>query len=92
MMTYREYKEKALKNPNFRFEYDKLRPEYDLAVSLARKRAESMLTQKALAQKLHTKQSAISRLESGLYNPSIKFLKDVAKALNCKLNITFSPA
>lgn len=91
-MTYREYKEKALKKPNLRLEYDKLRPEYELAVSLARIRAENMMTQKALAQKLHTKQSAISRLESGLHNSSVKFLRDVAKALNSKLNITFSPA
>lgn len=90
MMTYEEYKEKALKNPNFRREYEKLRPEYELMSSLIKKRIERRLTQKSLAQKLHTKQSAISRLESGLYNPTLGFLKNVATALGCKLNISLS--
>lgn len=92
MITYKEYKEKALKNPNFKREYDKLRPEYEFVVSMTRERIAKRMTQQALAQKLHTKQSAISRLESGMYNPSLKFLKDVAKALDCKLNISFNPA
>ena len=90
MMTYKEYKERALKNPNFKREYEKLRPEYELAVSLARRRVERKMTQGSLAQKLHTKQSAISRLESGLYNPTLGFLKNVATALGCKLNISLS--
>jgi len=37
--------------------------------------------------KLITKQSAISRLESGTYNPSVNFLSRLAVALNSKLLI-----
>lgn len=90
MITYKEYKEKALKNPRFKEEYEKLRPEYELTSALVRKRIERNMTQKDLAKKLHTKQSAISRLESGTYNPTLGFLKDVAAALGSKLNISLN--
>ncbi len=89
MMTYKKYLEGALKNPNFKREYESLRPEYELAILSAKKRIEKRMTQKSLAQKLHTKQSSISRLESGVYNPTVRFLKDVAKALDCRLEISF---
>ncbi|MCX6580081.1 MAG: helix-turn-helix transcriptional regulator [Candidatus Aminicenantes bacterium] len=37
-----------------------------------------------------TQQSAISRLESGKYNPSVDFLFRIAKALNRKVEINFA--
>ena len=37
-----------------------------------------------------TKHSAISRLESGDYNPSVRLLEKVAKALGLKLIVSFS--
>ncbi len=91
MLTYKQYKEKALKNPDFRMEYEDYKPVYEFARSLVKRRRERNMTQKALADKVHTKQSAISRLESGYYNPSLKLLMDIAKALNCKLVITLEP-
>ncbi|MBT4056345.1 helix-turn-helix transcriptional regulator, partial [Candidatus Peregrinibacteria bacterium] len=54
------------------------------------KRLEQGLTQSELAQKIGTKQSAISRLESGNYNPSFTFLEKVAKALNLNLIVSLS--
>ena len=47
------------------------------------------MTQKDLAEKIGTKQSAISRLESFDANPSFKFLKKVAKAFDAKLVVQF---
>ena len=41
------------------------------------------------ADKIKTKQSAISRLESGEYNPSIELLAKVANALGKELQINF---
>ena len=91
MLTYKEYKEKALKNPDLRMEYEDYKLVHEFARSLVERRRERNMTQKALADKVHTKQSAISRLESGYYNPSLKLLRDIAKALHCKIVITLEP-
>ena len=48
------------------------------------------LTQKELADKIGTRQSAISRLENDDYTPSVEFLDKVAKALDKKLEIRFN--
>ncbi|KXS46434.1 MAG: helix-turn-helix domain-containing protein, partial [Halanaerobium sp. T82-1] len=47
-------------------------------------------TQKELADRIGTKQSAISRLENDDYNPSVEFLDKVAHALGKKLEIRFN--
>jgi transcriptional regulator with XRE-family HTH domain len=46
-----------------------------------------MLTQKQLAQKMKTSQSAIARLESGESNPSISLLKRYASATGTQLKV-----
>lgn len=43
------------------------------------------ITQSELAKKIGTKQSSISRLESGKISPSISFLNDIAIALDTTL-------
>ena len=58
-------------------------------VSIIERRLAKGLTQSDLAKKLGTKQSAIARLESGNYNPSLAFLNKVATALDTKLKVTF---
>lgn len=45
------------------------------------------LTQEGLAQKLHTKQESISRLEKGSVEPSLRFLRRVARALDVVINV-----
>jgi len=47
------------------------------------------LTQKELAEKLGTTQSAISRLEKGNVSPTVAFLKRLADALDSRLDIRF---
>jgi len=49
------------------------------------------MSQEQLAQKLNTKQSVISRIESGASTPSLTFIKRVAEALDTEVNITFQP-
>lgn len=89
-MNVREWIEKSLKNPKIKAEYDKLQPEFAVIRAIVRARAEKGITQADLAKKIGTKQSVISRLESGNANPSIGFLKKLAAALNTKLEIKFS--
>jgi len=50
-------------------------------------RKENHLTQHELAELIGTKQSNISRLESGGYNPSLEFLGKIAGAMGKKLEV-----
>ncbi len=78
----------ALKNPEFKKGYDELELEFSIIEQIIKRRLEKGLTQKQLAEKVGTKQSAIARLESGNSNPSVAFLDKIAKALESKLQIS----
>ena len=77
-----------LKDRQINQAYQKLGPEFELIQLIIAKRLKRGLTQAELAKKLKTKQSAISRLEGGDYNPSLGFLNRLAKALDAKLHIS----
>ncbi|MEQ8187685.1 MAG: helix-turn-helix transcriptional regulator [Candidatus Eremiobacterota bacterium] len=66
-----------------------LEPEYEMVRQIIKARIELNLSQKELANRVGTKQSNISRLEGGNYNPSIQFLKKVAHGLGKELHISF---
>ncbi len=87
MRNYKQFKTKLLKDKEIKKAYEKLGPEFNLITMLIKKRIGKGLTQKELARKIGTKQSAISRLESGSYNPSLVFLQKVAKALDTRLKV-----
>ena len=83
-------KEMFEKDPELKKAYDDLELEFSIIEQVIAKRLEKGLTQKELAQKSGTKQSAISRLEGGNSNPSVAFLEKVSKALGGKLRISLS--
>ena len=88
-MTYKEYKEAALAgNPELRKEYEALAPQYEIIKAVIAARIEKQMTQADLAEHADTKQSNISRFESGNYNPSVDFLQKIAVALDKQLEIT----
>lgn len=89
MDDFEKHKQKLLKNPEFKKLYNETRLEFEIAKSVIRARIENGLTQKQLADKLHTGQSAISRLEGANTTPSISFLKRLATALNTTLQVQF---
>lgn len=91
-LDFDEFLKESLKNPKIKAEYDRLQPEYAVISAMIKARIERGLTQKKLAKKLGTKQSAIARLESGRANPSVAFLKKLAQALNSHLEIKFISA
>ena len=89
-MNFKEYKEKAFKeNPELYEEYKELEPEYELIKQVIKIRKDQELTQQELAERTGTKQSNISRLEKGEYNPRLKFLKKLAQGLGKELHIEF---
>ena len=76
-----------LSDPEVKRLYDEMESEYQVISAVIGKRIERKMSQKDLADRVGTKQSAISRLESGNSNPSIQFLDKVAKALDGQLQI-----
>jgi len=88
-MTFQEYKKAALENdPELREEYEALAPQYEIIMAVIGARIEKNMTQAELARLVRTRQSNISRLESGNYNPSVEFLQKIAGALDKRLEIT----
>lgn len=79
---------RALKDPEVKKGYDALELEFSIIEQVIKKRLEKGLSQKQLAEKIGTKQSAIARLEGGTSNPSVAFLEKVSKALGSKLQIS----
>jgi predicted transcriptional regulator len=89
-MNFEEYKQKAFaSDPELYTEYKALEPEYEVIGQIIRVRNEQHLSQKDLADKIGIKQSNISRLESGNYNPTLEFLKKIAGGLGKELHIEF---
>lgn len=88
MKSYSKIKQKFLKDKMVKKEYEKLGAEFKLAQIIIEKRLTKGFTQATLAHKIGTKQSAIARLESGNYNPSLVFLGKIAKALDTKLTVS----
>ncbi|MFA6486083.1 MAG: helix-turn-helix transcriptional regulator [Candidatus Magasanikbacteria bacterium] len=90
MKSYSKIKQKLLRDKTIRVEYNKLHTEFALAKMIIQKRLTKGFTQATLAQRIGTKQSAIARLESGSYNPSLIFMTKIAKALDAKLTVSLS--
>jgi DNA-binding XRE family transcriptional regulator len=90
MKSYKTLKADLLKDTEIKKTYDELGPEFAIVEKLIERRIKQGLTQADLAQRMGTKQSAISRFESGSYNPTIDFLYKVANALDTKLKISLS--
>jgi ribosome-binding protein aMBF1 (putative translation factor) len=85
-------RDKWRKEYEVREEYDALNTEFQIAAEIIKARTKAKMTQAELAERLGTKPTAISRLESPNYGRvSISTLKKVAKALNCELQIQFLP-
>ena len=91
MSRYNEYKEKALKNPEVKKEYDALEPEYDLIQAMIDPRIRQNITQKELSNRTGITQADISRIENGTRNPSLAMVKKLAAGLGMQLRLEFVP-
>jgi len=86
-MKWSEAKSIILKNEDVRNELKMNEAEYKIIEEIIMARKEKKLTQKDLAELIGTKQSNISRLESGNYNPSLDFLNRIALAVGKELEV-----
>ncbi len=82
---------KLLKDPEIRIHFEMERGRTDLAAAVQAARIASGLTQKGLAEKIHTSQSVIARLESGndARMPSLPLLAKIAEACHGRLEVRF---
>lgn len=83
---------KAKQRPGFAEAYEALALEYALADQMLKARAKAGLTQDAVAERMGTTKSAISRLEAaGKHAPSLATLKKYAAAVGCELQVKLVP-
>ena len=89
MDDFTRYLNKKLENPEFRKEWDSLETEYQIMHEMMKARIEAGMTQKQLSERTGINQSNLSRIESGMGNPSIATLERIASALGKKVSISF---
>jgi DNA-binding XRE family transcriptional regulator len=86
-MNWSEAKSIILKNEDVKNELKMNEAEYKIIEEIIMARKEKKLTQRDLAELIGTKQSNISRFESGNYNPSLDFLNRIALAVGKELEV-----
>lgn len=87
-------REKILADPETRAIYEATKLQIDLAMKLKKARIKRKMTQDDVAEIMHTKKPAISRLESGddVKNfPSLLTLIKFASAIGYELKLDLSP-
>ena len=73
-IPFKKLKDEWMKDPAFRAEYEKLKPEFALALALVKARAKAGITQADVARTMRTTQSVVARVESGRNPPNLKTL------------------
>jgi DNA-binding XRE family transcriptional regulator len=83
---------KARARKEFTAAYESLELEYQVASQMLKARSRAGLTQDAVAERMGTTKSAVSRLESaGKHAPSLATLKRYASAVGCDLQVKLVP-
>jgi DNA-binding XRE family transcriptional regulator len=83
---------RARSRKGFTEAYGALELEYRVAGQLLKARARAGLTQDAVAERMGTTKSAISRLEAaGKHAPSLTTLQRYARAVGCDLQVRLVP-
>ena len=90
--NHKEFLSKARARKGFSEAYDALELEYLVAGQMLKARSRAGLTQDAVAERMGTTKSAVSRLESaGKHAPSLATLKRYAQAVGCELHVKLVP-
>jgi len=91
MSEWKSFLDEQLKDPEIRYEWDALEPEFAIIQAMINARKNAGLTQKQLSERTGIAQSDISKLENGDANPSLKTLKRLASAMDMTLKVEFLP-
>ena len=91
LLPFDEYLAEQLKDPEFKKHWDEQQEEYLMIKSILDARIRKNMTQKELSKKCGIDQGNLSKIETGEYNPTLKLLRRIAKALDTRLEIRFVP-
>ena len=87
-MNHQDYvAEREAREPAFRAAREALQPQFEFRRTLISARLNAGLTQRQLAERLGTTQSAIARLENGNSTPTVETLRRLAEALGLRFEI-----
>jgi len=91
--TFDKLRQKALKNPDVKAEYDALSTAFEMKRQMIALRKKAGVTQEQMADLLGTKKSNISRLESlnSSISPRLATVEDYARALGYSVKVEFEP-
>jgi len=87
---FEEVHNRLMKDEEFKVEYEKLKPRYELIAQIIDARSQLNITQEELALRVGTQKSNISRFESGSYNPSLDFVTKIARSLGKDIHISLN--
>ena len=85
-----EVEKELFKDKEFKREYDKLRPQYEIISKIIGMRIEQNLTQAQLAKKIGISRSTMSKIESGERVPSWDFMQKFADYMGKTVHIEFN--
>ena len=89
--SFREYLNKTLKKPKYKKAYEQEKLKVFLGYQISCLRESAGLTQAELARLIGTRQSNVSRLETGNLNFTVEMLEKIAEALRAELTVKFIP-
>ena len=91
--TLKKFRDKALRDPAVKAAYDELASIYEMKRQMIAMRKRAGLTQEQMAERLGTKKSNISRLESltADNSPRLATIEDYARALGYTVKVAFEP-
>lgn len=89
--TIDESLKEQLQDPEFRAEWEALRPDFQIAQAILEYRAKTGTTEEQLAEASGISLMYIRRLESGTANPSLRTLKRLAAGMGMALHLEFVP-
>ena len=88
LYSHRELHKGWMMDSEYRREYEKLEPEFQIARQVISARIGQKMSQEELAKKAGTGQAVISRLEGMSGKSSISLLERIAHALNIKIRLS----
>lgn len=86
-VDFDDMKREALKDKNFRKEYEALDFEYQIIRALIKTRLNKKFSQRDLAKMTGMHQSAIARIESGNSSPTLTVISRLLSELGAKVSI-----
>jgi transcriptional regulator with XRE-family HTH domain len=86
-IPFKKFKDEWMKDAEFRAEYERLKPEFTLAIALIKAREKAGMTQDQVARRMGTTQSVVARIESGQNPPNLRTLERYAQAVGRRIQV-----